>query len=41
MAWLENAEEGRGKQRYAWARSMHPLNPGLPNGSSYSSLNAP
>ena len=34
--WLgSSAEEGRGKQRYAWARSMDPMNRGFPNGTSY------
>jgi hypothetical protein len=36
MAWLELPMKVAASSDIAWARSMHPLNPGLPNGTSYS-----
>lgn len=35
MAWLELPMKVAASSDIAWARSMHPLNPGLPNGTSY------
>ncbi len=35
MAWLESPKRVAASSDIAWARSMHPLNPGLPNGTSH------
>ena len=38
MAWLELLMKVAASSDIAWARSMHPLNPGLPNETSYHAL---
>ncbi len=41
MAWLESPKRVAASSDIAWARSMHLLNPGLPNGTSHPLLDAP